>query len=207
MVEREIIRRVEAHTGRKTGTWDVSVSFHAAPQRKRGASDQAQSHPPIEIVSLSSQPKKIYLLAGNLIVETEPAFVPMMRKISIYAPKVSRSVRGATYDFVDFAVSVGMSFDKHGSATGVVVEIEYRPCPITTECEKLIGELMEKIAAPLVPPPPPPHATQDREVSAAATTAYNYTRVEVDSAKVSAKDLVPFSNVTSALLYAKLLRT
>lgn len=195
MVQREIIRRVEAHTGRRTGNWEVTISSHSSPDKKR---------PTIQIITLSSQPKRIYILAGIILTDTEPAFVALMRKISAYAPKTSRSVRGVLYDFADFGVAVGMSFDKHGSPTGVIVEIEYRPCAATSECEQLIGDLMEKIAAPLVPPP---QASQDPAVSVAATTAYNYGRVMLDGKKVAAKDLVPFSTRTTALLYAKLLRS
>lgn len=193
MVEREIIRRVEAHTGRKVGTWQVALALHATPDKKR---------PTVEIVTLP-EVDKMFVISNNLITEAETPFVSLIRKISTYAQKSSRQIKGTEYDFVDFAVKVGMSFDKHGSTKGVVVEIEYRPCPVTADCEQLIGELMERVAAPLVPPP---QAGQDPAVSVAATTAYNFMRIEVDPKKFNVKDLVPFTKRTEALLYAKLLR-
>jgi len=121
----------------------------------------------------------------------------------MYQPRLTRAIRGSEYDFVDFCLRVGLSFDRHNAPTGVVVEIEYRPCPVTTDCAGLIAELMKRIAAPLVPPPQP---SQDPTASVAATTAYNYNRVEVDSTTYNDRDLSPFSHRTAALLYAKLLR-
>ncbi|KAI0561530.1 Mediator complex subunit Med20 [Gracilaria domingensis] len=195
MVQREIIRRIEAHTGRKSSTWQVTVSIHTTPDKKR---------PSIELVTLPDVTNRVYIISPPLVTEAEPAVTALLRRISPYVPKVSRSARGWEYDFVDFSVRVGMSFDRHGGATGVVVEVEYRPCSYTADCESLIAELMERIAAPLVPPP---QANSDPGISAAATTPYNYNRIEIDSKKFIEKDLVPFSQRTEALLFAKLLRS
>ncbi|PXF47959.1 Mediator of RNA polymerase II transcription subunit 20 [Gracilariopsis chorda] len=194
MVEREIIRRIEAHTGRRLTSWQVTVSFHTNPDKKR---------PTIEIVSLPDIKDRVFLISPPLVTEAQPTLVPLLRRISNYSPKYNRSARGLQFDFVDFLVRVGMSFDRHGGATGVVVQIEYRPCSYTADCERLIAELMERIAAPLVPPP---QANHDPGISAAATTSYNYTRVDVDATKFNDKDLMPFSHRTEALLFAKLLR-
>lgn len=195
MAEREIIRRVEAHTGRKVGDWQVSSTVYATPDKKRSQ---------IEVVSFSDIGSKRYVLFNSIVTETDPGFEQFMKKMSAYQHRYTRMIKGSEYDFVDFCVRVGLAFDRHTAPTGVVVEIEYRPCPMATDCELLIGELMEKIAAPLVPPP---QMNGDASISAAATTAYNYKRVECDTSNVNAKDFCPFSLRSAAILYAKLLRT
>ncbi|CAN8072155.1 unnamed protein product [Agarophyton chilense] len=194
MVQREIIRRIKAHTGRQTGSWQVTVSIYTNPDKTR---------PPIELVTLPDVANRQYIISPPLVTEAEPTIAVLLHRISTYAPKVNRAARGSEFDFVDFSVRVGMSFDRHGGATGVVVQVEYRPCSYTADCESLIAELMERIAAPLVPPP---QASSDPGISAAATTAYNYNRIEVDVKKFNEKDLMPFSKRTEALLFAKLLR-
>lgn len=195
MAQREIIRRVEAHTGRKVGDWEVSSAMYAMADKKR---------PPIEVVSFSDVESRLFVLVNSVLTETDHGFLQVVRKISAYQPRLMRTIKGSEYDFVDFCVRVGLAFDRHNAATGVVVEIEYRPCPVTEDCERLIGELMERIAAPLVPPP---QTGTDPSVNVAATTAYSYKRVELEAAKVPKDDLMPFSNRTGALLYAKMLRT
>lgn len=174
----------------------MTCSLYATADKKRTS---------LEVVSLSDVDARLFVLMnkGATICETERSFVPMVKRISSYQHKFTRYIRGAEYDFVDFCVRVGLVFDKHNSAFGVVVEIEYRPCTVAADCEDIVGELMEKIAAPLVPPP---QSSQDRTVSDAAMAAYSYKRVEVDPKKLNAKDLNPFSHRTAALLYAKLLR-
>lgn len=194
MAQREIIRRVEAHTGRKVGDWEVSSAMYVMTDKKR---------PPIEIVSFSDVEGRIFVLVNSVLTEMDQSFLQVIKKISAYQLRGTRTIKGSEYDFVDFCVRVGLAF-RQQTPTGVIVEIEYRPCPVTDDCERLIGELMERIAAPLVPPP---QTSGDHSVSVAATTAYNYKRVEVDAAKAPKDDLVPFSNRSAALLYAKLLRT
>lgn len=195
MVEREIMRRVEAQTGRKRGTWQVSVAVHASPDRKRL---------PLEVVTFSDKPETAYFLFATYVTEAEHTMLPLMRKISAFSPRMTFTAKGSEYDFEDFCVRVGQSFDRHNSPSGVVVEIEYRPCSAVQECQLLIVELMERVAASLVPPP---HTTQDRDVSTAAATTYAYTKVEIaDDRKPRPGDVFPFSNRTSALLYASLLK-
>eukprot|EP00177_Eucheuma_denticulatum_P002075 GFKZ01003710.1.p1 GENE.GFKZ01003710.1~~GFKZ01003710.1.p1 ORF type:complete len:212 (-),score=28.94 GFKZ01003710.1:279-914(-) len=194
MAEREIIRRVEAHTGRRVDRWEVSCSLYSSNDKKR---------PALEIVSFSDVSSKLFTRFKGMVMESDQGFLNVVRKMSGYQLRSTRLIKGAEYDFVDFRVRVGVVMDRHGIPKGVVVEIEYRPCPVTADCERLIGELMERIAAPLVPPP---QTSGDPAVSAAATTAYNYNRVELDVSTVNPKDLNPFSHRTAAILYAKLLK-
>lgn len=194
MAEREIIRRVEAHTGRRVDDWQISCSIYSTTDKKR---------PSLEVVSFSDVESKLYTRFNGMIMESDHGFLNVIRKMSGYQVRSTRTIKGTEYDFVDFCVRVGLVFDRHTSPKGVVVEIEYRPCPVTVDCERLIGELMERIAAPLVPPP---QTSGDPSVSAAATTAYNYNRLELDMARVNPKDLSPFSHRTAAILYAKLLK-
>lgn len=165
-----------------------------------------KKRPTLEVVSLSDVDARLFALIhlGATVIETDRSFVPMVKRISSYQHRLTKTIRGAEYDFVDFCVRVGLAFDRHNAAKGVIVEIEYRPCPVAADCERLIEELMGKIAAPLVPPP---QSSQDRSVSDAAMAAYSYKRVELDTKTLNVKDLNPFSHRTGALLYAKLLRS
>lgn len=193
MAQREIIRRVEAHTGRKVGSWDVSSTAFVMTDKKR---------PPIDMISFSDVEGRLFVLVNSVLTEMDQTFMQVVRKISAYQPRGVRTIKGSAFDFGDFCVRVGLAFRQH-SATGVVVEIEYRPCPVTDDCERLIDELMERIAAPLVPPP---QTSGDPSVSVAATTAYSFKRVDSEGTNWCKDDMVPFSNRTAALLYAKLLR-
>lgn len=193
MAEREIVRRVEAHTGRKVGPWEVSCALFTVPDKKRES---------MVIATLSEVPERRFILTHGVITEAGAGFPALVRKMSASVPKMTQTIRGAEYDFVDFCVRVGLSFDRHNAACGVVVEIEYRPCLVAPDCADLIGELMERIAAPLVPPP---QAGQDPIANAAATTAFTYKRIEVDP-EGPPKDTGTFSSRSSALLYIKLLQ-
>lgn len=193
MVEREIVRRVEAHTGRKSGRWEVVVSVYGPEEKKRA---------PIEAVTFSDVKNRVFILLPSMVTEVEPSMLPLMSKISPFKLRTKRAVRGDEYDFEDFCVRVGVSFDRHNSPAGVVVEIEYRPCGSVAQCGGLITELMELIVAPLVPPP---HPGQDPSINAAATNQYTYEAVKLDEKKVPPTDLNPFSHRTSAWLYASLL--
>lgn len=196
MVEREVKRRVEAHTGRRDGTWSVTVVTYAPPQDKKQRS--------MNVVTLSEVEDRVFLVASATVMEVQPAMLAMMRKISNFAPRTTRAVRGVDYDFDDFRVRVGLMFDRHNSPSGVVVEIEYRPCAVVSECSQLIDELMNRLAESLVPPP---QSGQDRAVNVAAGTRYTYNKIGLDEKAAKNFDIQPFSNRTSAQLYEKLLRS
>jgi TATA-binding related factor (TRF) of subunit 20 of Mediator complex len=207
-VEKEVVRRVRAHTGRRTGAWEVSLAILATPDK---------SAPTLAVVTLSDVPGRRFVLSPStlLVAEVGDSFPSMLKKLSSYAPRSTRVVRGAAYDFADLVVRVGISFDR-GAPAGVVVEIEYRPCADVGACASLVTELMDRIAAPLVPPP---LAGQDPSASAAATAAYAYERVlapeteaEDDGDDVGERDATednpprrPFSNHDAARLFVNLL--
>lgn len=191
-VEKELVRRVMAHTGRRLGNWEVTCTAMTAADRKR---------PMLEIVSMSSALERRFVVSEGMVAEVGEGFPALLKKIPKYEQRSTRAIRGATFDFVDLVVSVGLSFDK-GSPAGVVVEIEYRPCEYSEDCAELVEELMGKIAAPLVPPP---QAGQDSSVNDVASTCYTYERVTADMAKLLPKEPRAFSHRHAAVLYVKLL--
>lgn len=194
MAEREIMRRVEAHTGRNRGKWEVDVAEYGPAQDK--------TKRPVHAVTFSDTTSVFLVLAPKTVTEVEKSMLNIMRKISPFQSRIKRSVRGNEYDFEDFRVRVGLSFDRHGNSSGVVVEIEYLPCNTVSECEGLINVLMARIAAPLVPPP---QASQDFAVNEAATTSYSYNKVKLDE-QVRITETPAVLNRIAALLYANLLR-
>lgn len=161
-----------------------------------------EKRPPLEIISTSEVPeRRAVIMSGNLL-EVEDGFPSLIQKLAAYSVKATRSIKGAEYDFVDFKVRVGLSFDKNNAPNGVAVEIEYAPCLVVDDCQGLIMELMERIAAALVPPP---QAGQDSLATKAATTKFSYKRVEVDVKKMLPREGAYFSVKQSMLLYKKLL--
>ena len=170
--------------------------MHAPADKKR---------PPLEVISLSDADDRLFTLLnkGHTICETEPAFLPMIKRISSYQHKLTRTIRGTEYDFFDFCVKVGLVFDRNDSAYKMVVEIEYRPCVIAKDCEKMATELMEKLAGHLVPPP---QKGRDRKTSEVSVAPYEYKKVELEAKKLNPLDVNPFSHRTTALLYAQYLR-
>jgi hypothetical protein len=191
-VEREVVRRVKAHTGIRFAPWEVSCVIMGTADKKR---------PPMDIVHLSEAADRRYVVCNGVVAEVGDGFQQVLQKVSKYEQKAVRVVRGSTYEFGDFCVRVGLSFDR-GSPAGVVVEIEYRPCAYVEQCSALIAELMERIMAPLVPPP---HAGQDPAASAAATSTYTHVQVSANIAKLLPEDPPGFSLRHAAILYVKLL--
>lgn len=164
-----------------------------APDRKK---------PPLEMVSISGTPGVRYVVTDGLVAEVGDGFPALLKKTSRYDQRSARTVRGAVYDFDDLLVRVGLTFEK-SAPLGVVVEIEARPCGNAEACAEMCAELMDKIAAPLVPPP---QAGLDTAANSAATNLYGYQRVTADI-----KSLLPgepdklFTNRHAAVLYVKLL--
>ncbi len=191
IAEREIVRRVEAHTGRRTGSWEVQYAQYATPDKR----------PTLEILSSSENPERRVVMFGPRVLEGEEALPTQLQKLATYSPRAMRTIRGAEYDFVDFRVRVGLVFDKNNAASGVAVEIEYAPCLVADDCTALITELMERIAASLVPPP---QAGQDSLATKAATTNFKFSRVEVDFKKHLQLEKPYFTLRHSMLLYRKL---
>ena len=103
---------------------------------------------------------------------------------------------------MDFIARVGLTFTKNNEAGGVAVEIEYAPCSVVDDCSDLIGELMGRIAASLVPPP---QAGNDLTAAKAATMTFNFTSVSVDYEKYLSNDKPFFTSRHAMLLYRKLL--
>lgn len=170
--------------------------MHAPSEKKRL---------PLEVIALSDAPDRLYTLInkGATICEADPAFLPMIKRISTYQHKLTRTIRGTEYDFFDFCVKVGLVFDRHDSAYGMVLEIEYRPCVVAKDCEMMATELMEKLAGHLVPPP---QKGRDRRNSEVSVLRFDYKKIDLDEKKLNPKELVPFSHRTTALLYAHYLR-
>lgn len=191
-VEKELVRRVMAHTGRRVGAWEVTCTAMNAADKKR---------PSLEIVSMSDALERRFVVSQGMVSEVGEGFPSLLKKVSKYEQRSSRAVRGAAFDFVDLIVRVGLSFDK-GAPSGVVFEIEYLPCNYADDCADLVREFMSKIAAPLVPPP---QAGQDSSVNDAASTCYTYERVTADMAKLLPNEPRAFSHRHAAVLYVKLL--
>lgn len=184
-------RRIQAHTGRRTGVWEVSCAAFGVSDKKK---------PPIHVVSTSDTPGQRIVVTSEMVVEVGEGFSPLLRKISRYEQRSLRSVRGHTYDFVDLVIRIGHSFDK-SSPVDVVVEIEYRPCLIVEDCESLVDEMMKRITAPLIPP----QVGQDRMANAVAAQAYTFERVIVDVSKALPGNSPLYSDRHAALHYIKVL--
>lgn len=195
IAERELVRRVEAHTGRKIGAWEVTYSLYT-PQ----VSDK---RPALETVVSTEMPNVRVLIMGTRVVEAEDIFLAQLGKLADYRPKSARTIRGVAYDFVDFIVRVGLAFDRNNNASGVVVEIEYAPCSVVEDCSLLIEELMVRIAAALVPPP---QAGHELMAAKAATTNFRFSPVSVDFKRYAPASDKPYFKLNhSMLLYRKLL--
>lgn len=194
IAERELVRRVEAHTGRKIGVWEVTYSLyvHQGGDKRVG----------METVVSSEKRGVRVLMMGSRVVEAEDGFIGQLQKLADYRTKSTRSIRGVAYDFVDFVVRVGLAFDRNNNASGVVVEIEYAPCVIVDDCSQLIAELMERIASQLVPPP---QAGHESLATKAASTTFRYTAVHVDFKRYIASEKPFFGLRHSMLLYRQLL--
>lgn len=192
--EKELVRRVLAHTGvRDAAAWEVTATVHAPADRARA---------PLTVVSMSDAPPgRRYVSGPGLVAEAGAGLGALLRKASRYEPRPQRAIRGAAFALADLQVRVGLSFDR-GAPVGVVVEVEVRPCARAPACARLAEELMEKITAPLVPPPAAGH---DAAANAAATTLYAFEHLKLDLEKVLPGEPLDFSFRHAALLYAKFL--
>lgn len=183
-----------AHTGvRDAAPWEVSATVYATPDGARA---------PLTLVSMSDAPAGLRYVAGPaMLAEAGAGLGALLRKASRYEPRPPRAIRGATFALTDLRVRVGLAFDR-SAPVGVVVEVEVLPCARVDACDALAAEVMEKIAAPLVPPPT---AGQDAAVNIAAATRYAFERVKMDVSKILPGEPLDFSFRHAALLYAKFL--
>lgn len=207
IAERELVRRVEAHTGRKVGNWEVKYSVFGPTSDKRtptsanagggnatsnannsngngtGNNNNSGSGGMINLEAISSSETdgRIVLVAGTRVVEAESSFcsVGQLRKLSNYSTlKATRTIRGVVYNFVDFIVRIGSIYTPN--VVGIACEIEYLPCTVIEDCIETIHELMYRLASNLVPPP---EASQETLAAKAATTNLKFTNVTVDLKK------------------------
>lgn len=192
--EKELVRRVLAHTGvREPAPWEVSATVYAAPDRAR---------PPLTLVALSDAPAGVRYVAGpGLLAEAGAGLGALLRKASRYEPRPPRAIRGAAFALADLRVRVGLAFDR-SAPVGVVVEVEVLPCARVAACDALAAEAMEKITAPLVPPQ---SAAQYAALNMAATKRYAFEHIKLDVAKLLDGEPLDFSFRHAALLYAKFL--
>lgn len=157
----------------------------------------------LESVTSTETPNRVVLISNTRVSESEDTFCTLqVGKLATYKQRSSRMVRGVAYDFVDFIVRVGLVFDRHNSASGVAVEIEYAPCAVVEDCAELIKELMDRIATALVPPPQAGHETM---AAKAAGTTYRFIPVVVDFKQYFTTEKPFFTMRHSMLLYRKLL--
>mmetsp|Transcript_3719 Transcript_3719/g.11091 ORF Transcript_3719/g.11091 Transcript_3719/m.11091 type:complete len:217 (+) Transcript_3719:201-851(+) len=190
---RELQRRVEAHTGRRVGQWSASsIKYHS-----RGNVRQ----PAIYVFKTSEESDSCFVATGTTVIEADDGFTALMEKIQWTSLKAPKSVRGLEYDLADFRLRVGMYHINNNSAVAIV-EIEYRPCSVVKDCNKLITELMEKIASPLVAQP---DSGQDSQANAAADMSFGFTPVTEDFDKYADINSRSFTAKHSALLYLRLM--
>ncbi len=196
IAERELVRRVEAHTGRRISQWEVTYSLY-------GPATGSEKRNVLESVTSTETPNRVVLISNTRVVESEDTFCAFqLGKLATYKQRSTRMIRGVAYDFVDFVVRVGLVFDRHNSASGVAVEIEYAPCAVVDDCAELIKELMERIATALVPPPQAGHETM---AAKAAATTFRFAPVVVDFKQYFTTEKPFFTLRHSMLLYRKLL--
>lgn len=168
-----------------------------------GPTSSSDKRTPMEAVTSSETPGRVVLVVGQRVVESESSFCDVqLKKLATYNVKSTKTIRGLVYDFVDFVVRVGLLFTKNNEPSGVAVEIEYAPCSVVDDCAGLIGELMGRIAASLVPPP---QAGNETMAAKAATMSFNFSPVAVDYKKYFANDKPFFTARHAMLLYRKLL--
>lgn len=201
-VERELIRRVEGQAGRPLGSWEVSVVMLAPAEKSR---------PPMHVVALPNDAdppaNRRFLLvtqpgALTSIISSDEELPNLLSKVSRYAQKSVRSVRGRAFTLGDFRVRVGIMFDKNAAA-GVCVDIEYLPVSSTSMCVDLAVDMMKRICAPLMAPI---DKASDAAVKAVAALEFQYGLVVCDMRKhLPPEQIDDFSETHIALLYRALL--
>lgn len=119
--------------------------------------------------SINTQPKIVYILHNSeqpascfaitdsgLCLIADTLFDGLMHKLKNYYPQRKNSrieAKGQRYELGDFILKVG-SVTLAGSFKGIVVEAEYCPCVVATDCWGLLKELLQSVIGSLADSPP-----------------------------------------------------
>lgn len=95
--ERELQRRVEAHTGRRISDWKASCTSYLP----RDANRQ-----PVVVAVLSEKPYSRFVATGKTITETDHGFDALLDKVKSYTRKSQAYAKGVEYDLADFRTRV-----------------------------------------------------------------------------------------------------
>mmetsp|Transcript_16529 Transcript_16529/g.33780 ORF Transcript_16529/g.33780 Transcript_16529/m.33780 type:complete len:222 (-) Transcript_16529:2649-3314(-) len=202
-VERELGRRVEAQSATPLGAWEISMATYVATEKNR---------PPIHILSVSrdidttgSGSFVVVTAGGNgmppQLLSADGELPHLIPKISKYAHKAHRVVKGRAFSLSDFRVRVGLVFEKTNTV-GVSVEIEYLPGTTTAQASGLCEALLRRICAPLMLPSDGPNDAAMQQLS---STEFQFSPVAPDSRKFAPSTLDECSDKYVALLYRALL--
>lgn len=126
----EITHRIENELcGRKLGTWSITCSI-----QPRNFASSADTTCAKEIVSLSvnsplkDDNKHLFILANNVLMSCDAAFVEVLERTSLFEKERHRIViQGTACSLGDFVVSFGTILSST-QRCGVVLEIDYAPC-------------------------------------------------------------------------------
>jgi len=207
-LEKEILRRIEAHSGRrKSGTCKASFTQFAFGTTVATQSQLPPStdNTPISStlktgilqglyeLTLSEAPRQIFLFALHptaravQLLHASSEMHALLPRISNVSEKHKKSTFGMLYDLADFTLRVCLLMDK-SKAMGVVLDVEYGACDSLAECFELLDELVSRLCAPLVAAPPLNNGTEPIG-SAISNLELNYERIVLTEDEVKGMDV------------------
>lgn len=139
--------------------------------------------------SINAQPKTVYILHSSeqpascfaitdsgLCLTADTLFDGIMSRLKNYYQQrknAKMEAKGQRYELGDFILKVG-SVSLAGSFKGIVVEVEYCPCVVSSDCWLLMKELLHSIVGSVADQPPPILKNKMEEVYSAGITMSQY---------------------------------
>ncbi|XP_023230310.1 mediator of RNA polymerase II transcription subunit 20 [Centruroides vittatus] len=143
-------KRLETIGCVKAGTFCVDCeTYYSAPHINPNRA--------INVIHDSEHPATCFALldTGTCLVADTQFDMLMLKMAGIYTPKKSTKIesKGPRYEVADFLVKVG-SVSMGPSFRGILVEVEYCPCVIPSNCWDLMKEFLQGFMGNCVQSPP-----------------------------------------------------
>ncbi|ORX95332.1 TATA-binding related factor [Basidiobolus meristosporus CBS 931.73] len=137
-------RIVKVYHGKISGRWNLSCKVYrdTNPINKMGTGKL------LYLVYHSSYPSSVFSMIDGVIVEADRELDFIVNKLkNIWVTRQNLQVEGYSFDIGDFVLRAG-NIMVGSSYKGMMIEIEYKPCSIPTQCNDIFSEFLQNVIPP-----------------------------------------------------------
>ncbi|BFZ08473.1 hypothetical protein BsWGS_11512 [Bradybaena similaris] len=162
-------KQVETMGGTRTGTFHVDCETYQS----------VMLNPPktLHILHNSEYPASCFaILDSGATLVADTLFIALMSNLkNIYQARkgVKIESKGNRFQLADFILKIG-SVSLAGSFKGILLEAEYCPCVVASECWNMLKELLQSLIGNIAESPPSALKVKMDEIYTPATTMLQY---------------------------------